>query len=471
MPGPQRPSRPILLCLSLTLVTLLGVPTAHANLSPTEKWPTGPGACIDTPLRLVFPTPVHLGATGKILVTHASDHTVADSFDLAAGNFTDTIGGKTLRIDPILIDGATVLIHLHRHTLRYGETYAVAIDPTVFLDAQNQPFSSLSDKNAWTFSVRSAPAAPLVKRLVAADGTGDFCTVQGAIDDIPLPNPTPTLVFVKAGTYDGLVRIPQTLDHLTLLGQDRKKTILTALDSEKLNPSVSARSVVCAQGNDLLLQNLTLRNRTPWKGTQSETLYLNAERCILRDDDFSSFQDTLCLNGRVYVANCSIEGDVDFIWGFGSVFLDRCEVHALHGGYFVQARNAPTRPGYIFSRCKLTCADETKKCWLGRIDPVAFPASQVAYLHCLMGPGIPPEGWLLDAPKGQPKTTPVLPGPQLQFEEYRTLDLDGKPLDISHRLPGSKQLTDAEAASLSDPAQVLAGPDQWNPLATPPPSN
>jgi hypothetical protein len=76
----------------------------------------------------------------------------------------------------------------------------------------------------------------------------------------------------------------------------------------------------------------------------------------------------------------------------------------------------------------------------------------------------------LDAPKGTTAAS-VVAGPQLQFEEYQSVDPQGRPLDVSHRLAGSKQLADAEALALSDPAKVLAGTDQWNPAVTEPSGN
>jgi len=429
---------------------------------------------------------VFLGSAGKIVVYRASDHAVADTLDLAAGSFTEVFGeakqvvppavpgggapgnfapaARVLRIDPIVIDGNNAVIHLHLRTLHYGERYLVIIDPLVFLDAQGQPFPGVTGNDDWTLTVRPARSQSLARRVVAADGTGDFCTVQGAVDDIPIPNTQPAVVFIEAGTYDGLVRVDKNQDHVSFVGEDRKKTILTGLNNERWNTSVSARAVVGVEGDDFVMQNLTVRNRTPYKGSQAETVWINADRCVLRDDDFYSHQDTLCLNGRVYVTDCYIEGDVDFIWGYGSVFLNRCDVHAVHDGYFVQARNPVGKPGYIFFQCKLTCADEVKSCVLGRVAPETYPASQVAYLHCSMGPGIPPEGWQYDAPKGVIETK-VVAGPQLQFEEYQSIDLQDRPVDVSHRLAGSKQLSDAEAAALSEPAKVLGGTDQWNPVA------
>ena len=466
--SPHHPwRRNFLLGVSLLALHALSLPCACGSLTVSQKWPTGDGACVDTPLRLTFSGPVRMGGAGKIVIYRESDHVVADTLDLAAGSFTDILNGKPLRYDAIVVDGNCAVIHFHAHVLHYGEHYLVTVDPQVFLDEQGQPFSGVTEKEGWTFTVRAAPAKALDRRVVAVDGTGDFCTVQGAIDDITIPNTQKAVIFIKAGAYDGLIRVGTGVDHVCLVGEDRTKAILTGLNNDKWNPSVSQRALIGVEGNDFVMQNLTVRNRTPYKGSQAEAVWVNADRCVLRDDDFYSFQDTLCLNGRVYLANCYVEGDVDFIWGYGAVFLDQCEIHAVHNGYFVQARNPASKPGYIFSKCKLTCSDEVKKCYLARIDPAAFPASQAAFLRCSMGPGIPPEGWLLNAPKGAPKGSVVAAaGPQLQFEEGQSVDLQSKPLDVSHRLAGSRQLTEAEAAAWSDPAKVLAGTDQWNPVTT-----
>jgi hypothetical protein len=452
------------LALCLLALHALSVLPAGTGFTVTRQWPRSDWACVDAPLRLTFSEPVHLGNAGKIIVFRASDHAIADTLDLAAASFTDICDGKSFRTDPIVMEGNTAIVHLHSHALHYGGHYLVTVDPQVFLDEQGRPFPGVTEKDGWTFSVRAT--SPLIpgRRVVAADGSGDFCTVQGAIDNLPVPNTQKAVIFIKVGTYDGLIRVGKGVDHVCLVGQDRTKTILTGLNNDKWNPSVSRRSLVGVEGNDFVMESLTVRNRTPWHGSQAEALWVNADRCVLHNDDFYSFQDTLCLNGRIYVSHCYIEGDVDFIWGYGSAFLDQCEIHAVHNGYFVQARNPAGKPGYVFSQCQLTCSDEAQKCSLARIAPQTYPASQAVFLHCSMGPGISPEGWKYDAPKGAPKTN-IVAGPQLQFEEYQSVDLQGRPLDVSHRLAGSKQLDAAAAQALSDLAQVLAGTDRWNPAA------
>jgi hypothetical protein len=172
-----------------------------------------------------------------------------------------------------------------------------------------------------------------------------------------------------------------------------------------------------------------------------------------------SFQDTLRLDGRVYVRECYIEGDVDFIWGGGAVYFDRCDIFAVHDGYLVQSRNRADKPGYVFVGCKITIAPDVKRFVFARIDPKVYPASHVAYIDCVVGGPLTSAGWIFDGPgKDSPKD-------DIRFEEFHSTDLTGQPLDVSQRVAGSRQLTAAEAAQERDLAHVLGGTDHWNPNA------
>ncbi len=64
-------------------------------------------------------------------------------------------------------------------------------------------------KKSWTFRTKeNAPSADLRHIVVAADGSGDFSTLQGAMDWIPDSLPSEASrkkVFVKNGDYEELV--------------------------------------------------------------------------------------------------------------------------------------------------------------------------------------------------------------------------------------------------------------------------
>lgn len=293
--------------------------------------------------------------------------------------------------------------------------------------------------------------------VVAADGSGDFKTVQAAIDAAPANSDQRTVILVRRGTYAELVVVPAEKKNLTIRGEDRKQTMIAATNNARLHVGGRRCSFsVLADGFEL--ENLTLHNTTPKGGTQAETLDLRADRGRIRHCDFRSFQDTLRINGRVYFDDCYVEGDVDFIWGSGTVYFNRCDLHALHDGYLVQSRNRADRLGYVFVDCTLTGEPDITRYVLARIDPAVYPYSHVAFINCRIGSFLSPAGWAFDGPVATATKE------HIRFWEYQSTDLDGKPLDVSRRLAGSTQISANEAAQMRDVAGVLGG---WNPAASP----
>ncbi len=295
--------------------------------------------------------------------------------------------------------------------------------------------------------------------VVAADGSGDFKTVQAAVDAAPVDSATRTTILVRRGTYAELVVVPREKKNLTLRGEDRRGTVIAATNNAKLNTG-GRRELVSVAADDFILENLTLHNLTPKGGTQAEAIRVRADRVILRGCEFKSFQDTLRLDGRVYVRDCYVEGDVDYVWGGGTVYFDRCTFHSLNNGYLVQSRNDEAHDGYVFVDCTLTGAPHLERYVLARIEPGRFPHSHVAFIDCKIGSFLSPVGWLLDKAPG---AETVGPADGVRFWEYRSTDLAGKPLDVSARLPVSRQISAAEAARMRDVGQVLGG---WVPAGS-----
>jgi pectin methylesterase-like acyl-CoA thioesterase len=441
--------------LPVLLLSVLIPDMGRAEPVVTEFWPApqSSNVCADTPLRLTFNEPMVLGSRGKIAVYRAANKSLADVFDVGEAGFTNNFGGKTLRYIPIQIAGHVVSIQLHSGALHPGESYDVNVEPGVFKSEGGQEWGGLTGGSAWSFSTRAALPKGRTNLVVAADGTGDFCTPQGAVDYVPDDNQRPVEIFVRQGVYDGMMYVAPYKSHLHLIGENRKGSILAGRNNDRLNPGRIGRALVSVDANDFALENLSVRNTTPYGGSQAEALSVKSDRCALRNDDFYSCQDTLLLSGRVYATNCYVEGDVDFIWGQGSVFFDQCEIKAVHNGYYLQARNPADRPGYVFYKCKLTAAPGVAKCLLARIDADRFPWSQAAFIHCQMGAQVPPAGW-------EAKGTNVS---HLCLGEFDSADAQGNPMDVSRRHPASRQFTQAEADALSDPARVLSYQHPWNP--------
>jgi pectinesterase len=301
-------------------------------------------------------------------------------------------------------------------------------------------------------AVGASAASPDAPRLVvAADGSGDYRSVQEAVDAASRRGPAPVTLFIRKGRYEELVRIPRARPNLRLVGEDRQGVVIACTNNDRLHPGVTARAVMVIEGDGCALEDLTVHNTTPYRGSQAEAVCVKADRCVFRRVDFRSFQDTLNLNGRLLAVDCLIEGDVDYIWGRGPAVFERCELRTMHDGYVVQARNAPGQPGFVFRDCRLTATPETRRFVLARVDAGVFPGSHVAFIGCRMPATLKAEGWLVTGQAGV--------GPR--FEEQGSMDPEGRALDLAGRR-GGRVLGPDEAAALTA-AKVLAGADHWEP--------
>lgn len=415
--------------------------------------PNSQGVCPDPPLRITFPSPPQLGTSGMIQVFDTSQTaTAAASVDMAATTFVDTIGGTTFNtVRPVYIDGNDVVVYLKSHALTYGRTYYVTIDPGAIVPPTGT--LSITGATAWRFSTAAAPPTSLTSLTVALNGSGNFCSVQGAVDALPAGNTAATQILIENGIYHEIVHFASK-NNVTLLGESRTGTIIEGTNNNDMNPSTVGRSLVGIDGsNGLVVDTMTITNLTPQGGSQAEALRLETcDECIVRNANVNSLQDTLLWDGRLYADNCTISGNVDFVWGGGVAYFNDCIIHTTgQAGAIVQARNAASAYGYVFVDSQLTADPQVEGQVLARIDVSEFPGSQVAYVNCTMGSFISPAGWTITG--GTPTST-------LRFWEYQSVDPSGNAIDVSQRIAGSIQISAAQAVSLRDPTVVLSG---WQP--------
>jgi hypothetical protein len=409
--------------------------------------PNGTNLCPDPPLRIKFGGVPTLGTSGKIQVFNSSG-TVVASVDMAAtGNVTDTIGGDTFNMPrPTFVDGNDAVIYLKSKSLAYGQTYYVTVDSGAVVPPGGGTLS-ITGNMAWRFTTAAAAPSNLSNLTVALDGAGQYCTVQGAADALPANNTAAARINVNSGIYHEIIRV-KSKSNITLHGQDRKQTIIRGINNDKLNPGTAPRALVFFDNTPgLVIENLTIHNTTPQDGSQAEALRLRCDKCVVRDADIRSLQDTLLWDGRVYANNCYIEGNVDYIWGSGVVYFNKCEIRTVgRTGVIVQSRNAAGAYGYVFVDSKITADSVSTNNILARIDVSSYPESHVAYVNCQLT-NVAAAGWTV---------TGGMPTSALRFWEYQSTDAAGNPIDTSGRVAGT-QISADQAAMMRDPNVVFNG--------------
>ena len=170
--------------------------------------------------------------------------------------------------------------------------------------------------------------------VVAADGSGDFTTIQSALASIPIDNRERVIVFVKDGTYREKIRVDASF--VTLRGQSRNGT---RIEYPQLKDDFTAHpdDIGCAvinlnHANDFVLQNLTAENTANAMLAHAFTISGSGDRIVIVDCDVLSHgADTVSLGrgepGFFYHARCNFSGSVDFVCPRGWCYVTDCNFY------------------------------------------------------------------------------------------------------------------------------------------------
>jgi pectinesterase len=296
------------------------------------------------------------------------------------------------------------------------------------------------------------------KIIVAQDGSGNYKTVQAAIDAVPLNNKTPVTIYIKNGVYKEKLHLDSSKNFVVFLGESRFNTILTYDDhpgkvsakGDNINTQSSYSFLMDA--DNFRADNVTFRNDAGFTAGQAVAVEANGDRAIFTNCRFIGNQDILFLNSarsRQFYKNCYIEGTTDFIFGDATAWFEQCHIHSKKNSHITAASTPQQHPyGFVFNDCTLTGDSTLHMVSLGR---PWRPYSWVAYIHCYIGQQVKPEGWSNWNKTESYKTA--------RYSEYQNY---GPGASISGRVPWSRQLTQAEAEKITI-QNVLGGRDNWEP--------
>jgi pectin methylesterase-like acyl-CoA thioesterase len=365
--------------------------------------------------------------------------------------------------------------------LAYNTLYTFTIPSGALTNVDGVAFGDTTI--TFTTMNRPMPTAKLFDAVVAKDGTGDYTTINAAITATPTGRTQPWLIFVKNGVYKGHVDIPSAKPYINLIGQQRDSVVISdsrLCGSSSAYPdsivySVNQGATVVVNSSNCYFENITFENKFGYdnvSGPQALALYTLNDRIILNNCWLRSFQDTyLTSYGRVadrhYLKNCRIEGAVDFIYGGGDVFFDKCTIYCTRsaGGYIVAPSHlAATVWGYVFSNCTIDGPSTSYTTYLGRPWSNSPKAS---FFNTTVKINIYPAGWW-DHMGAIPAT----------FADYNTMDAGGNLIDMSGRISkywyvsgtdtikgtARNSYTNTEAANYTL-NNVLSGSDAWDPVS------
>ena len=368
---------------SVTITILAGITisaisslTVNSTMSCVTLLPANNqiGVCYDTPLYVTFNAIPVLRNAGKIKIYNVTNSAApVDTLDLSLGNVQARSAfsgdGQAFNYYPVIITGSMAAIYPHSGVMTSNQTYYVTIDDGTFADTNGAYFAGTIATNVWQFATKVGGPTNVTNLVVAKDYSGDFATVQGAVDFVPAANTTPRVINIQNGNYVEIVDISGK-NNLLLRGQNRAATIVGYPNNALIatgGGSTHSRMAFKVNANDISLDNLTITNSTAQDAAQAEALMIEsgAARIIVNNCNVDSYQDTILANqstSKAYFNKCLIQGDVDFIWGGGNLFFTNCEVRWLirSGNSAALGPNPSptaldiTSNGFSFVSCSLT---------------------------------------------------------------------------------------------------------------------
>jgi len=241
---------------------------------------------------------------------------------------------------------------------------------------------------------------------VAKDGSGDFKSIQEAVNSFRDHSQVRVKLYIKNGIYEEKVVIPSWKPNIHIIGESKDGVIITGNDfSGKPYPnglkdatgkdkfSTYTSHTVLVDAPDIIIENLTIQN-TAGRVGQAVALHVEGDRFVCKNCILLGNQDTLYVareGTKQYFQDCHIEGTVDFIFGKSTAVFQSCTLKSLSNSYLTAAATPPYQAfGFVFFDCKLIADSTAQKVYLGR---PWRPHAKTVFIRTAMGKHIAPAGW------------------------------------------------------------------------------
>ena len=298
---------------------------------------------------------------------------------------------------------------------------------------------------------------------VSKDGSGDYTTIQAAIDAVA--EGEEATIMVKAGTYEGMVKVGKrtkaSTKRISLIGEGMDKTIITAANGKNnigSGKDVRDYATLAVFAPDFYAQGICIQNTGGKAAGQALALHMDGDCSAFYRCKIAGYQDTHRTKKgvRSYYKECVIEGATDYIYAGGTCWFERCTLNCVAGGYITAPEDITVYTtaedgtkmwlGFIFNECTVTKASgvSDKSVSLGRCWGEEKCGSM--FLNCQLNNVIKAAGW---------ETMGGNDGTKSYYAEYKSKS--GSALaDVSNRISWSHQLTDADYQKVNTWAKVDA---------------
>ncbi|XP_017429921.1 probable pectinesterase 66 [Vigna angularis] len=278
--------------------------------------------------------------------------------------------------------------------------------------------------------------------IVGKYGHDAFRTIQAAIDSVRSNNDHWVKIHIKAGLYIESVIIPVDKPCIILEGEGGG-TIIRHSDHQSINNNATLVSFppnVLASG----LTFLNSYNVGPYnlanKIEPANAARLLGDKYFFHNCSFIGYQDTLFDHtGRHVFKDCYIQGDADFIYGYGRSYYTNCLINVVG--------RVPNLPGFVTANGRESADDPSGFVFEGgsivgkvkvNLGRAWKPYARVIFKNTYFSDNVTPQGWVAWSAAGNENRT-----------TYAEVDCKGPGANTSNRVAWMKKLSSSDLNQFS----------------------
>lgn len=241
--------------------------------------------------------------------------------------------------------------------------------------------------------------------VVAKDGSGNFTTINQALEYVPKNGNKTFTLYIKEGVYEEKVNINATLRNLMIVGDGPTKTKITGRLNFIDGTNTYHTATVAVAADHFIARDIGFENSAGPEKHQAVALRVSGDMAIFYNCQMDGYQDTLYAHTyRQFYRDCVISGTIDFIFGDSAAVFQNCTLvvrKPLDNQQCIvtaQGRKDIRQPtGLIMQNCSFVS------------DPAYFPVrfknkaylgrpwkeySRTIIMESFLDDLIQPEGWL-----------------------------------------------------------------------------
>lgn len=288
--------------------------------------------------------------------------TLTDTVRAAMENSTEFVSNSLAIVNRIISLLADFKIPIHRKLLA------------------SSPSSSSSEFPSWLGAAErrllqdeGSAAAPHL--TVAQDGSGDYKTIQEAVNAVPKKNETRFVIHVKAGTYNETVLLDKSKWNVLMYGDGKTKTIVTGSKNFIDGTPTFSTATFAVAGKGFIARDMMFVNTAGAAKHQAVAFRSGSDLSVIYRCAFDAYQDTLYAHSnRQFYRDCDVTGTIDFIFGNSAVVFQNCNIQPRQpmanqfNTITAQGKKDPNQnTGISIQKCSITAnGNVTAPTYLGR---------------------------------------------------------------------------------------------------------